>query len=79
MGCVSVEGMNSGGDVSLESGSSSVGKDLGSLVEVSDGSGSVVEGPPLSVVPWGMVLDSGGVLMSSNMLSSEECLVGSQS
>jgi len=55
------------------------GDNLVSVSESSDGSGSPVEGPPLSVVSWVVVLDSQSVLVRSNVLMPEEGLSSSHS
>ena len=72
LGSKTGESLGSGGNVSSESSVELMTKSVGSLVELSDGSGSVVHSPPLSLIPWGVVLDSGSVLVGSNVLSGEE-------
>jgi hypothetical protein len=73
------ESLGSSCNVSSESSVDLVTKSVGSSVVRSDGSGSVVHSPPLSLVPWGVVLDSGGVLVVTNMLGSKQGSVVSQS
>lgn len=56
----------------LETVSSSVRESVVSSQCWSNGSSSSVEDPPLSLIPWLMVLDSNLVLMSSDVLMPEE-------
>ena len=56
-----------------ESLSSLVGDDEVFLVDWSDCLGSSVEEEPLVGLEWHVILDSQSILMSSNMLSVEEC------
>lgn len=58
--------------VDLESLSSLVGDGIVSFVNWSNGSSSSVKEPPLSDVPWLMVLDSESKLISTNMFMPEE-------
>ena len=64
--------LRSSRNVSSETSVELMTKNVGSLVVLSDSSGSVIHHPPLSLVPWGMVLDSGGELVGSDVLSGEK-------
>lgn len=69
LGVVTREWSESGSDIDLEALTSLVGKSVLSLVESSDGLGSLIEGEPLLLVIWVEVLDSESILVSTNVLS----------
>jgi len=74
--------VSSDGNVSVVSPALSIdlsGDDLVSVSHSSDGLGSPVEGPPLSVVTWVVVLDSQSVLVRSDVLMPEEGSVSAHS
>ena len=60
-------------NIDVETLSSLVSKSKLSLVESSDAVSSGIEGEPLSVVIWVVILDSKSVLLCSNILGVEEC------
>jgi len=63
-------------DTNSESISSLVSDDIVSSGPGSDSLGSIIEGPPLSLLVWVVVSDSKSVLVSTNMLVPAEGSVG---
>ena len=67
------------GDSDSESVASLVGDGIASSLVSSDGSGSLIEDPPLLWVPWLVVLDSESELVATDVLVPEQGSSGSHS